>query len=182
MTDKFTSHLGQKFRGGYCSGTWSNSSQALFTSPRSVIFISSFTGRPRIFFYPQTGYWAWPFFMQFEHRVSIGPHNWYFNSKSWDVKLFNFFFFFFLFLGFHFWLNVKLLNSFHDLAAQVMNINYYLLLFCFSKSLWYSFYLLNKLLSYSFVYSIKPFFLFFTLLDGLPVLPKAPRFLDLTTI
>ena len=78
MTDKFTSHLGQKFRGGYCLRTWSNSSQALFTSPRSVTFISFFAGRPRIFSYPRTGYWAWPFLMQAVHmRLDIGPgpHN-----------------------------------------------------------------------------------------------------------
>ena len=36
MTDKFTRHFGQKFRGCYRSRTRSNSSQALFTSPRRV--------------------------------------------------------------------------------------------------------------------------------------------------
>ena len=74
MTDKFTNHLGQKFWGGYCPQTRSNSSQALFTSPRSVTFISSFAGRPRIFSYPQTGYWAWPFLMLAIHmRLDIRP-------------------------------------------------------------------------------------------------------------
>ena len=74
MTDKFTSHLGQKFRGGYYPRTRSNSSQALFSSPRSVTFISSFAGRPRIFSYPRTGYWAWPFLTQVVHmRLDIGP-------------------------------------------------------------------------------------------------------------
>ena len=69
----FTSHLGQKFRGGYCPRIQSNSSQALFTSPRSVTFISSFAGRSRIFSYPQTGYWVWPFLMQVVHmRLDIG--------------------------------------------------------------------------------------------------------------
>ena len=80
MTDKFTSHLGQKFRGGYCPRTWSNSSQAHFSSSRSVIFISSFAGRPRIFSYLRTGYWAGPFLMQAVHmRLDIGPgpHNIY---------------------------------------------------------------------------------------------------------
>ena len=74
MTDKFTNHLGQKFWGGYCPQTRSNSSQALFTSPRSVTFISSFAGRPWIFSYPQTGYWAWPFLMLAIHmRLDIRP-------------------------------------------------------------------------------------------------------------
>ena len=74
MTDKFTSHLGQKFRGSYCPRTRSNSSQALFTSPWSVTFISSFVGHPRIFSYPRTGYWAWPFLMLAVHmRLDIGP-------------------------------------------------------------------------------------------------------------
>ena len=37
-------------------------------------FISSFVGCPRIFSYPQTGYWAWPFLTQFVHmRLDIGP-------------------------------------------------------------------------------------------------------------
>ena len=52
-------------------------------------FISFFVGCPRIFSYPQTGYWAWPFFyavctyktrywawpppMQFEYRVQLAP-------------------------------------------------------------------------------------------------------------
>ena len=72
MTDKFTRHLGRKFRGGYCPRTWSNSSQALFTFSRRVTFISSFAGRPRIFSYPRTGYWAWPFLTRVVHmRLDI---------------------------------------------------------------------------------------------------------------
>ena len=36
-------------------------------------FIPSFVGCPRIFAYPQTGYWAWPFFTPFAHmRLDIG--------------------------------------------------------------------------------------------------------------
>ena len=37
-------------------------------------FISSFVGCPRIFSYPQTGYWAWSFLTLFLHmRLDIGP-------------------------------------------------------------------------------------------------------------
>ena len=57
--------------------------------PRRVI-LSPLAGRPRIFPYPRTEYWAWPFSyagryengywawsapMQFGHRVSISPHS-----------------------------------------------------------------------------------------------------------
>ena len=85
MTDKFTNHLGQKFWGGYCPQTRSNSSQALFTSPRSVTFISSFTGRPQILSYPRTGYWARPFLMQSVHmKLDIGPSLFQCNLNIWD--------------------------------------------------------------------------------------------------
>ena len=89
MNDKYTGYPGQKFRGDYRPWTRSSSSQALFTSPRRVI-LSLLAGRPRIFSYPRTEYWAWPFSyagciyengywawpapMQFGHRVSISPH------------------------------------------------------------------------------------------------------------
>ena len=89
MNDKYTGYFGQKFRGDYRPRTRSSSSQALFTYPRRVI-LSLLTGRPRIFPYPRTEYWAWPFSyagyiyengywawpapMQFGHRVSISPH------------------------------------------------------------------------------------------------------------
>ena len=37
-------------------------------------FISSFAGRPRIFSYPRTRYWVWPFLTQVVHmRLDIGP-------------------------------------------------------------------------------------------------------------
>ena len=37
-------------------------------------FIPSFVGCPRIFSYPQTGYWAWPFLTLFVRmRLDIGP-------------------------------------------------------------------------------------------------------------
>ena len=65
--------------------TRSDSSQAFFTSPRSVTFISSFAGRPRIFSYPWTGYWAWPSLMQSVHmRLDIGPSLFQCNLNIWD--------------------------------------------------------------------------------------------------
>ena len=74
MTDKFTRYLGQKFRGGYRPRTQSNSSQSLFTSSRRITFIFSFAGYPRIFSYPRTRYWAWPFLTRVAHmRPDIGP-------------------------------------------------------------------------------------------------------------
>ena len=73
MTNKFTRLLGQKFRGCYRPRTRPNSSQALFTSPRRVPS-SPFAGRPRIFSYPRTGYWAWSFLTHVVHmRLDIGP-------------------------------------------------------------------------------------------------------------
>ena len=37
-------------------------------------FISSFVGCPRIFSFPQTGYWVWPFLTLFVHmRLDIRP-------------------------------------------------------------------------------------------------------------
>ena len=90
MNDKYTGYLGQKFRGDYRPRTRSSSSQTLFTYPRRVI-LSPLASRPRIFSYPRTEYWAWPFSyagciyengywawsapMQFGHRVSISPHS-----------------------------------------------------------------------------------------------------------
>ena len=95
--DKSTGHLGQKFQGGNCPWTRLNPSQTFFTSFRNATFIFSFTGRPRILSYLQTGYWAQPFLMQsvymrldigsslfpmqFKHMGSIGPHNMI--SKFW---------------------------------------------------------------------------------------------------
>ena len=60
MNDKYTGYLGQKFRDDYRPRTGSSSSQALFTYPQRVI-LSLLARRPRIFPYPRTEYWAWPF-------------------------------------------------------------------------------------------------------------------------
>ena len=60
MNDEYTGYLRQKFRGDCHPRTGSSSSQALFTYPRRVI-LSLLAGRPRIFPYPWTEYWAWPF-------------------------------------------------------------------------------------------------------------------------
>ena len=68
-----------------CPRTWSKPSQAFFTSSRSVTFISSFAGRPRILSYPRTGYWAQPFLMQSVHtRLDIGPSLLQCNLNIWD--------------------------------------------------------------------------------------------------
>ena len=73
------------FRGDYCPRTWSNPSQAFFTSFRSATFISSFAGRPRIFSYPRTRYWVRPFLMQSVHtRLDIGPSLFPCNLNIWD--------------------------------------------------------------------------------------------------
>ena len=74
MNDKYTGYLGQKFRGDYRPRTRSSSSQAFFTSPRRVI-LSLLAGRPRIFSYPRTEYWAWPFSYTgcIYMRMDIGP-------------------------------------------------------------------------------------------------------------
>ena len=74
MNDKYTGYLGQKFRGDYRPRTRSSSSQALFTYPQRII-LSLLAGRPQIFSYPRTEYWAWSFsyigciYM----RMDIGP-------------------------------------------------------------------------------------------------------------
>ena len=63
-------------------------------------FISFFVGCPRIFSYPQIGYWVWPFLTQFVYmRLDIGPdlfqrslntgYNW---SPQWSLEIFFFFF------------------------------------------------------------------------------------------
>ena len=47
-------------------------------------FISSFVGCPRIFSYPQIGYWAWPFLTQFVYmRLDIGPRLFQRSLNTW---------------------------------------------------------------------------------------------------
>ena len=47
-------------------------------------FISSFVGCPRIFSYPQIGYWVWPFLTQFVYmRLDIGPRLFQRSLNTW---------------------------------------------------------------------------------------------------
>ena len=67
MINKFTRHLGQKYRGDHRPRTRPNSLQTCSTSLRMVIL-----SIPRMFVSPHTGYWAGPFP---SHSWNIGQ-NW----------------------------------------------------------------------------------------------------------